>query len=92
MCTECCTKGGSSGPMQCVWKEGGCELSLLHNMWLLGARVMFGSVAHGFVCKMCRDGERKVGDAADEFRFEDVKLECVQQDAGVMKGWRRAVK
>ena len=31
-------------------------------------------VAQGFVCKVCRDGGRK---AADEFRFEDVKLECV---------------
>ena len=31
------------------------------------------SVAQGFVCKVCRAGRRK---AADEFRFEDVKLEC----------------
>ena len=31
-------------------------------------------VAQGFVCKVCRVGGRK---AADEFRFEDVKLECV---------------
>ena len=31
-------------------------------------------VAHGFVCKVCRAGGRK---AADEFRFEYVKLECV---------------
>ena len=28
----------------------------------------------GIVCKVCRTGERK---AADEFHFEDVKLECV---------------
>ena len=27
MCTGCCTKGGSSGPMQCVLKEGGCEFN-----------------------------------------------------------------
>ena len=31
-------------------------------------------VAQGFVCKVCRAGGRK---AADEFHFEDVKLECV---------------
>ena len=31
-------------------------------------------VAHGFVCKVCRGGGRQ---AADEFRFEDVELECV---------------
>ena len=31
-------------------------------------------VAQDFLCKVCRDGRRK---AADEFRFEDVKLECV---------------
>ena len=31
-------------------------------------------MAQGFVCKMCRDGRRK---AADEFHFENVKLECV---------------
>ena len=31
-------------------------------------------VAQGYVCKMCRAGGRK---AADEFHFEDVKLECV---------------
>ena len=30
--------------MQCVWKEGGCELNPLLNMWLLGAWVMFGIV------------------------------------------------
>ena len=29
--------------MQCVWKEGGYEHNLLHNMWLLGAWTMFGS-------------------------------------------------
>ena len=27
----------------CVWKEGGCELNSLHNMWLLGTWVMFRS-------------------------------------------------
>ena len=31
-------------------------------------------VAQGFVCKVCRVGGRK---AADEFCFEDAKLECV---------------
>ena len=27
--------------MQCVWKEGGCELNPLRNMWLLDTWVMF---------------------------------------------------
>ena len=27
----------------CVWKEGGCELNPLCNMWLLGTRAMFRS-------------------------------------------------
>ena len=40
----CCTKGGSSGSMQCVWKKNGCELNPLCSMRLLGALVMFGSV------------------------------------------------
>ena len=31
-------------------------------------------VAQGFVCKVCRAGGKKT---ADEFHFEDVKLECV---------------
>ena len=31
-------------------------------------------VSQGFVCKVCRAGGRN---AADEFRCEDVKLECV---------------
>ena len=26
-----CTEGGSSGSMQCVWKEGGRELNALRN-------------------------------------------------------------
>ena len=30
------------------------------------------------MCKVCRAGGRK---AADEFRFEDVKLECVYEFA-----------
>ena len=38
-----CTKGGSSGSMQYVWKEGECELNPLRNMWLLGTRAMFRS-------------------------------------------------
>ena len=28
--------GAVTEEMQCVWKEGGCELNPLHNMWLLG--------------------------------------------------------
>ena len=35
-------------------------------------------VAQGFVCQVCRAGGRK---AADEFCFEDVKLECVYEFA-----------
>ena len=38
---------------------------------------MFGSVvnkAQAFMCKVCRSGGRQ---AADEFRFEDVELECI---------------
>ena len=31
-------------------------------------------VAQSFMCKVCRAGGRK---AANEFRFKDVKLECV---------------
>ena len=42
VCIGCCTKGGSGGSMQCVWKEGGCKLNPLCNMWLLGAWAMFG--------------------------------------------------
>ena len=40
----------------------------------LGVRGSLARVAQGFVCKVCRAGGRK---AADEFRFKDVKLECV---------------
>ena len=43
MCSGWCTEGGSSESMQCVWKEGGCELNPLCNMWLLGTWVMFRS-------------------------------------------------
>ena len=72
--------------MQCVWKEGGCELNPLCNMWLLG----LARVAQGFVCKMCKDGWRK---AADEFCFEDIKLECVGEYLGNMLndtgGWNK---
>ena len=35
-------------------------------------------VAQGFVCKVCKAGGRK---AAVEFRFKDVKLECVYEFA-----------
>ena len=41
MCSGWCTKEGSSGSMQCVWKESGCELNPLRNMWLLGTQAMF---------------------------------------------------
>ena len=77
--------------MQCVWKEGGCELNPLCNMWLLDIWVMFksarkfGESGTGFCVQSvycatcntstcCRGGWRK---ASDEFRFEDIKLECV---------------
>ena len=76
----CCAKGGISGPMQCAWREGGCELNPLCNMWLLGTwrcsgvRGSLARVALRFVCKMCRGRGRK---AADEFWFKDVKLDCV---------------
>ena len=65
VCTGWCTEGGSSGSMQCVWKEGGFELNPLRNMWLLGTRGdyssarKFGEIFTGFVCKMCRAGEEK---------------------------------
>ena len=42
-----------------VWKESGCELNPLHNMWLLGARVMFGSA-------------RKFGKSGTEFCVQSV--------------------
>ena len=49
--------------IQCVWKEGGCELNPLCNMWLLGTRAMFrGSlarVAQGFVCNCVELEEAK---------------------------------
>ena len=35
-------------------------------------------VTQGFVCKVCRGGRTQ---AADEFHFEDVKLECVGEFA-----------
>ena len=43
-----------------------------------GVRGILASVAQGFVCKVCRGGGRQ---AADEFRFEDVELECVDEFA-----------
>ena len=39
-----------------------------------GMRRSLVRVAQVFVCKLCRAGG---GKAADEFHFEDVKLECV---------------
>ena len=41
-----------------------------------GVQGSLARVAQGFVCKVCRAGGRK---AADEFHFEDVKLECVYE-------------
>ena len=43
-----------------------------------GVRGSLVRVAQGFVCKVCRAGGRK---AADEFHFEDSKLECVYEFA-----------
>ena len=63
VCMGCCAKGGSSGPMQCVWKAGECELNQLHNIRLLGAQAMFGSARKfgesgtGFVCSVYRRRE-----------------------------------
>ena len=47
------------------WVHGQCS----------GLRGSLVRVAQGFVCKVCRAGGRK---AADAFRFEDVKLECLR--------------
>ena len=80
-CMGWCTKGGSSGSRHCVcgkrvgiksihcatcgyWVHGRCS----------GVQGSLARVAQGFVCKVCRAERRK---AADEFHFEDVKLECV---------------
>ena len=46
--------------------------------WCSGVQGSLASVAQGFVCKVCKGGGRK---AADEFHFEDVKLECVGEFA-----------
>ena len=67
-----------------MWKEGGCELNPLHNVWLLGVQVMFGSARKfgesgtGFCVQIVRGGGRQ---ATDEFYFEDVELECVGKSA-----------
>ena len=50
------------------WVHGRCS----------GVRGSLARVAQGYVCKVCRAGGRK---AADEFHFEDVKLECVYEFA-----------
>ena len=50
------------------WVHGRCS----------GVRGSLAKVAQGFVCKVCRTGRRI---AADEFHFEDVKLECVYEFA-----------
>ena len=76
----CCAKGGSSGSMQCVWKEGGGELNPLHNMWLLGTRVMFRSAR-----KFGKSGTwlcvQSVYRCMEKGTFDDVKLECVGEFA-----------
>ena len=69
-----CTEGGSSGSMQCVWKEGSIHCATcgygVHRR-CLGVRGSLGRVAQGFVCQVCRGGEIK---AANEFCFEDVRV------------------
>ena len=75
----CCAKGGSSGLMQCVWKEG---VNSIHcatcGYWVhrccSGVQGSVARVAQGFMSKMCTARGRK---AADELHFKDVKLECV---------------
>ena len=57
--------------MQCVWKEGGSELNPRPCSEVRGSLVR---VVKGFVCKMCRGEGRQ---AADEFYFKDIELECV---------------
>ena len=50
--------------MQLVWKEGGCELNPLRNMWLLGTQAMlmsarkFGESDTGF-CVQCVELEEE---------------------------------
>ena len=46
------------------WVHGRCS----------GVQGSLVRVAQGFVCKVCRGGGRQ---AANEFHFEDVELECV---------------
>ena len=78
VCKGCCTKEGSNGSMQCVWKEGGCELNATCSYWVhgrcSGVRGSLARVAQGFVCIVCRSGGKHV---ADQFCFEDVQIECV---------------
>ena len=69
--------------MQCVWKKSGRELNPLRNMWLLGTRAMFRSArkfgkSSTWFCVQNMQMQRK---ADDEFRFEDVELECVGEFA-----------
>ena len=40
----------------------------------MGVQGSWARVAQGFVCKVCRGGGRQ---AADEFLFKNVELECV---------------
>ena len=66
MCSGWCTEGGSSGSMQCVWKEGGREPNPLRNMWLLGTWAMFRSA-------------RKFGESGTGFCVQCVELEEEKQ-------------
>ena len=86
MCTGWCTEGGSSGPMQCGVHEKTVCVNSIHcttcGYWVhkrcSGVQGSLVRVAQSIVCKVCRGGGRK---AADEFHFEDVKLECVNKFA-----------
>ena len=59
--------------MQCVWKEGECELNPLRNMWLMGTRAMFrsarkfGESGTGFCVQSVYSWRKK---AADEFTLK----------------------
>ena len=63
-----CRKRVSVNSIHCAtrgyWVHGRCS----------GVQGSLARVAQGFVYKVCTGGGRH---AADEFRFEDVKLECV---------------
>ena len=62
----------------------GLKVNISKTKVLKCAQAMFGSARKfdesdtGFVCKVCRGGGRQ---AANEFCFEDVELECVGEFA-----------